>query len=1082
MKKVIGGFFAFLVLLSLVYVGFKSYSYSDRFVQPVFTADTGVSFVSKVEKNSFFVLDTHGQWQESFLTGVNIGLGAPGSFPGEFAIGYETYFNWFTQIGEMGANSIRVYTPQSPDFYRALYDYNGLALTPLYLLQGVYMDESDILEYGDVFAPDSIAIRDMRKDIIDCINMIHGNATVAPERGKASGVYRWDVSKYVIGWILGIECETFLVEGTNNAHPEITSFEGDYLYTQNASPFEVFIAQMKELAIAYETEHYRFQRPVAFSNWPTTDPLNHPNEPFEDEDLVSINVEHILAKESFVPGFFASYHVYPYYPEFLNFPSGDPLIDANPYLAYLQSLTRFHTMPVIISEFGLPTSRGVTHINHLTGLDQGGHSEQQQGQGLVSMLDDIHRSGSMGGIVFAWMDEWFKKSWNTMDFDDPDARPKWLNAQSSEVNFGLVSFRAFPSIRIDGRDDDWAEAKALDKDRRLHADWDESFLYLHLDVDDFEHQRYFIPIDTIVGQGSAFSGDAAFERAADFVLVLDGKNETQLLIDPYYEPNYKLLGSKMFNEEELKSSRVTGTGVFILVRQVVSNELTMPLTGQEVPAQFWDTGKMMYGNADPQDENYDSRADFCAGDGFVEIRIPWMLLNFADPSSGKILDSFQKQEGITHTTIREIYVGLGEAEDGQFIRMHPYELPAWSGFEYSQRLKRSYDILRDTLPRYATYPVIPDEQRDSALRMRDTRLNLIRFEQRLPHVDLLIYLLAFSLLLVLYLYLFLVVINLRMSAAAIKRERETQHLRSIMSLPGKAIERKLHTHYMCTPKGMEMLSLFLLEKPTGENKTTLLKVLSGERQIKCLRRHMRSKDVMVKILAIRLVGLLRLNRLKDDVLSVMENHLDNVELQYSGFLALSIMGIRGSLVKQLMRPEATKMLAFRSLKEILKAYTGNKALLYKDLLYAEDVYLRRIVVKSIGDERIHELAGRLMPMLKTDDINLRCDLIRTLGQLGYAPAGSAIVHAFGSQNWVERSTAVTALASIDAPLYWSLLLQGLKDKEWWVRCNSSRELSRRFPAQKLEEAIPLLNDRFAAETLVYAMEENTLMKQSEADT
>ena len=77
---------------------------------------------------------------------------------------------------------------------------------------------------------------------------------------------------------------------------------------------------------------------------------------------------------------------------------------------------------------------------------------------------------------------------------------------------------------------------------------------------------------------------------------------------------------------------------------------------------------------------------------------------------------------------------------------------------------------------------------------------------------------------------------------------------------------------------------------------------------------------------------------------------------------------------------------------------------------------------------------------------------------------------------------MTALASIDAPLYWSLLLQGLKDKEWWVRCNSSRELSRRFPAQKLEEAIPLLNDRFAAETLVYAMEENTLMKQSEADT
>ena len=176
------------------------------------------------------------------------------------------------------------------------------------------------------------------------------------------------------------------------------------------------------------------------------------------------------------------------------------------------------------------------------------------------------------------------------------------------------------------------------------------------------------------------------------------------------------------------------------------------------------------------------------------------------------------------------------------------------------------------------------------------------------------------------------------------------------------------------------------------------------------------------------------------------------------------------------------MLSFRSLKEICKAYSGNKSLLFRELLYAEDPYIRRIVVKSIGDEEIHELAARLLPLLNTDDVNLQCDLIRALGQLRYAPAGNMILKAFESADWVLRNAAVKSLAAIDYKQYWPQLMQGLKDTEWWVRYNSARELSRRAPRSQLEAAIPLLNDRFAAETLKFAMEENILIQQSEAGT
>lgn len=41
------------------------------------------------------------------------------------------------------------------------------------------------------------------------------------------------------------------------------------------------------------------QRPLALSNWVTTDMLEHPNEPLEKEDMVTVNPEHIKRRVHF---------------------------------------------------------------------------------------------------------------------------------------------------------------------------------------------------------------------------------------------------------------------------------------------------------------------------------------------------------------------------------------------------------------------------------------------------------------------------------------------------------------------------------------------------------------------------------------------------------------------------------------------------------------------------------------------------------------------------------------------------------------------------------------------------------------
>jgi hypothetical protein len=149
----------------------------------------------------------------------------------------------------------------------------------------------------------------------------------------------------------------------------------------------------------YESERYHTQRNFAFSNWNTTDPFEYP-ENITDYFMkcASVDVEHIKTTENVVAGQFASYHVYPYYPDYLNYVSdvdwaaleiGDKSLYAmedgktNTYRAYLQTLNNHHKMPVVISEFGVSTGRGMAQEDANTDRNQGNMSEKEQGEAII---------------------------------------------------------------------------------------------------------------------------------------------------------------------------------------------------------------------------------------------------------------------------------------------------------------------------------------------------------------------------------------------------------------------------------------------------------------------------------------------------------------------------------------------------------------------------------------------------------------------------------------------------------------------------------------------------------------------------
>ena len=165
-----------------------------------------------------------------------------------------------------------------------------------------------------------------------------------------------------------------------------------------------------------------------------------------------MSVEHIKPTDQFLSGQFASYHVYPYYPDYLTYIddwSQFGITDQsaydigsgkrNTYRAYLSMLTQHHTIPVVISEFGVSTGRGMAQRDANTGRNQGNMSETEQGQALVDCYEDIMAAGCAGSCVFSWQDEWFKRTWNTMYAVDLTRTPYWSDYQTNEQYFGLLS-------------------------------------------------------------------------------------------------------------------------------------------------------------------------------------------------------------------------------------------------------------------------------------------------------------------------------------------------------------------------------------------------------------------------------------------------------------------------------------------------------------------------------------------------------------------------------------------------------------------------------------------------------------------
>ncbi len=100
----------------------------------------------------------------------------------------------------LGIRAVRIYTIHPPAFYRELVRYNDAhSEAPLYLVQGVYLpDETYPERPRGLYDPAVSSAFD--DELSDAASALHRTLTRSPERGRASGRWRADVSPWLVAW------------------------------------------------------------------------------------------------------------------------------------------------------------------------------------------------------------------------------------------------------------------------------------------------------------------------------------------------------------------------------------------------------------------------------------------------------------------------------------------------------------------------------------------------------------------------------------------------------------------------------------------------------------------------------------------------------------------------------------------------------------------------------------------------------------------------------------------------------------------------------------------------------------------
>lgn len=658
-------------------------------------------------KNGTIQIYGDDKWEDLIIKGVQMNSFTPGYSRNKSGIDKSRVIIWLKQISEMNANVITIPNIQPPSFYNAIYEFNLNNTKPIYIIHEIPLYEGAILKHYDAYNQE--ITKQLKRDIKKTIDVVHGKSLLLNNSRNHTGIYLKDISKYVLGYIIGTNTNAELITLTNINYPEVKEYDGSYFNSNDVSAFEAFITEMMDLAASYEVDKYKQLSLFSYITSVDTDPLMHINE-LNSTKNADIDLEKIVSKNK--DNIFSSYSLHPNAYDFMDY--DDPYtISAihgeydSVYFNYLEKINEHYTIPVVVSNFGIPTSRGMSKINIKDGFNRGNITEDKQGEQLIMLLDYIYTTGSAGAVIYNWQDDWAQSTaFNILDdYLDGSSSTYWFDAQASDESFGIMSFDTGEierDIYIDGNFSDWDKiTPLLNQDGfELKVSSDTSHIYFKIKKNGLSltDDKLYIGLDITQKSGSKnWKDKVEFNVPVDYIIELIGYNESRILVQERYNVFnylYKYYSNTIEKQDTIpnKDSKIF-SAIYLLNRK----HFYLKEDNDIIPPVYYQTGKLVYGDGNPKSEDYNSLTDFNKEGDSIEIKIPWTLLNIKNPMKKTIqgdfyLDGIKSQINIKDINIELIYNGKDENLTSKSVG---YKIPSYKDVKYHSRLKKSYYYIKN---------------------------------------------------------------------------------------------------------------------------------------------------------------------------------------------------------------------------------------------------------------------------------------------------------------------------------------------------------------------------------------------------
>lgn len=599
----------------------------------------------------------------------------------DFTIDDETWLRWFRLIRNTGANTVRVSTVMDDTFYRALYDYNSANTEPLFLLQGIRVayDEVNMDQTQGKMRFYNL----LKEDARDVIDIVHGRNYILGNNQKGSGLYRYNLSPWVLGYLIGDEWNQDMISYIDHTlTDDFEDYVGKYVETSvESTAFEKLIAALLDDMIRYETNKYHTQRPISVNSTFVMDPFEYHTH--IKQQLGKINrftMDHFLLTEHQHAGLFASY-AYEDWPAEASEYIINENVRSTSFSDYLTELQEAHDMPVIISSFGYPSDM---YLNQ----------EGDQGLLLTNDLQLFEESGFNGAVIRSLQDVWDRRTVQTAFMYALEEIHEWHDALTPTQHFGLIGFEPYREdtlMRIDGAEDDWIDV-AYTKEDTLKVTRDHRYLYLLAKSTDIDpDQSLYVGFDVHPALGVTVMPQVGvtLESPIEFLLAIQPNTDGIMYVIRRYQ------GARQHFLE-----RVNGVNPYVDLperpnsfERVVVAERTKEITQEDAtdytyPYRFQEVYPLK------SQRTTSVSPDIYITDSQVELRIPYGLLNMYDPIKPTVHDDYYENYGVEPVSINQLTLSL-YSEEGIIIDSVAVPLDSLrSTVDVEEIIKPAYDQVK----------------------------------------------------------------------------------------------------------------------------------------------------------------------------------------------------------------------------------------------------------------------------------------------------------------------------------------------------------------------------------------------------